>query len=123
MKLPRLLKRADFVRVREAGQSVATRTMIVQVLMQEAQDAQRSQVPALRIGLTASRKVGNAVLRNRARRRLRALAQMILVPKSAELAALHKTVDIVLVARSAVVTAPFPELVENLKSALKRMRI
>ncbi len=120
MKLPHLTKRADFVRVREVGQSVSTRTMIVQVLLQKAQDVPKSQVPAVRVGFTASRKVGNAVMRNRARRRLKAVAEMILTQKAAELSALHKKMDIVLIARSDAITAPFPELVDHLKSALKR---
>src|SRR5205085_871500 len=63
-----------------------------------------SQQPA-RIGFTASRKVGNAVLRNRARRRLRAVA--------AEVLPLHAAPghDYVLIARGETVVRPYPLLV------------
>jgi ribonuclease P protein component len=67
---------------------------------------------AIRIGFTASRKIGNAVARNRARRRLKAAAQSVLplygLPGS----------DYVLVARVATLTRPFADLVCDLKSAL-----
>lgn len=62
-----LPQRADFLRVAAHGRKVARPGFVAQVL-KTAPDA------PLRLGLTASRKVGNAVSRNRARRRLRALA-------------------------------------------------
>ncbi|NTU76644.1 MAG: ribonuclease P protein component, partial [Alphaproteobacteria bacterium] len=58
-----------------------------------------------------------AVERNRARRRLRALAQEIL--------ALHakKEHDYVLIARPATVTRPFTDLRRDLETALKKMGV
>jgi len=72
---------------------------------------------APRIGFTASRKVGIAVARNRARRRLRAAVAEIM-PHCA--APGH---DYVLVARSATLTRPYPALVEDLKTALRRLGV
>lgn len=68
--------------------------------------------PAIRVGFTASRKIGNAVARNRARRRLKAAAQQVLplygLPGN----------DYVLVARRETLTQPFGDLLGDLESAL-----
>ncbi len=67
---------------------------------------------AIRVGFTASRKIGNSVQRNRARRRLKAAAQVLLplygVPGN----------DYVLVARRETLALPFDGLLGDLKSAL-----
>jgi ribonuclease P protein component len=69
--------------------------------------------PATRIGFTATKKIGNAVLRNRAKRRLRALARAVL-PGLA-----RPGWDYVLVARpAATVSRPFTDLLADLASAL-----
>jgi ribonuclease P protein component len=65
-----------------------------------------------RVGFTASRKVGGAVERNRAKRRLRAAAAAIL-PLSA-----REGHDYVLVARAATISRPFAELSRDLGTAL-----
>ena len=67
---------------------------------------------ACRVGFTASRKVGGAVERNRAKRRLRAAAASIL-----PLLGRHGH-DYVLVAKSATLTRPFPALLEDLGKAV-----
>ncbi len=67
-----------------------------------------------RLGFTCSRKLGNAVLRNRARRRLRAAADAVLRPGPAGW-------DFVLVGRAATLDRPFRELVEDLRTALVRI--
>ena len=70
---------------------------------------------APRVGYTASRKVGGAVARNRAKRRLRAAAEEIL---AAEGRAAH---DYVLIARSETVRRPYALLKDDLSRALKRV--
>ena len=70
---------------------------------------------ATRVGFTASRKVGGAVDRNRARRRLKAAAGRI-VPAHAKAG-----FDLVLIARGGTVRRPFQALLNDLNTALKRV--
>lgn len=70
---------------------------------------------ATRIGYTASRKVGGAVLRNRAKRRLRAAAGRVF-PSHAKAG-----FDLVLIARGATPGRPYAALLEDLKTALRRV--
>jgi len=68
--------------------------------------------PGVRVGFTASKKIGNAVLRNRAKRRLRALAREVLAGLA------RPGWDYVLVARpEATVTRPYAELPTDLEAA------
>jgi ribonuclease P protein component len=67
---------------------------------------------AIRLGLTASRKIGGAVERNRAKRRLRAAAEAVLPLYG------RPGNDYVLVARRETLTRPFEGLIGDLKSAL-----
>lgn len=66
-----LRKRADFLAAARARRQ-GTGSMLVQ-----GRD-RRDGDPAIRVGFTCSKKVGNAVARNRAKRRLRALARELL---------------------------------------------
>ena len=66
-------------------------------------------------GITASRRVGGAVARNRVKRRLRAAAAKILVAQGA---VGH---DYVLIGRQATLTRPFPALLSDLSEAMRRV--
>ena len=103
--LARLKKRADFLRAARGIRRVTPGVTLEMCAMAEGTEG-------IRVGFTASRKVGGAVERNRARRRLRAAAQAVLplygLPGN----------DYVLVARRETVTRPFEGLVSDLKSAL-----
>ncbi|HZS84297.1 MAG TPA: ribonuclease P protein component [Stellaceae bacterium] len=111
--IARLTRRAEFLKVAAAGRRWAAPGLVLQVL--------RSGVVAsgkpIRLGFTASRKVGIAVLRNRARRRLRAAAAEVM-PRHA--APGH---DYVLIARAATPSRPYSALVEDLCTALRRLGV
>jgi ribonuclease P protein component len=104
----RLRHRADFLRVAAGRWKYATPGLVVQ--MRPREDMPESS--AVRVGFTVTRKVGSAVVRNRARRRLREAARVAL-PQAA-----LPGCDYVLIARAGTVGRPYPELVGDLKSAL-----
>ena len=107
--MKRLQKRADFLRaargIRRVEGAVTLETCPT--------PPDETETGALRIGFTASKKIGNAVVRNRAKRRLRAAASQLL-PLLGR--AGH---DYVLIARGTAVARPFPALLSDITTALK----
>lgn len=112
----RLTRRPEFLSVAASRRKCATQGLILQARAHDT-PAPSPAPPgvALRYGLTASRKVGNAVARNRARRRLRAAV--------AELFGTHAAPghDYVLVARTATIARPWPDLKSDIEHALRRL--
>ena len=104
-----LKKRPDFLRVAK-GRRWHGSGMVVQYAARVVPDERTG------IGFTASRKVGGAVVRNRAKRRLRAVVQE-LVPEMAP-----GGLDLVLIARPQTATLPFGVLREDLTQALAKIR-
>ena len=76
----RLKTRRQFLRVAGAKRKWAAPGIVLQAAPQPPAD--RGETGGQRYGLTVSKRVGNAVTRNRARRRLRAVAEEIL-PRTA----------------------------------------
>jgi len=109
-KLQTLRKRADFLAVASSGKKWVAPGFILQI------GVEHPPTPTIRYGLTASRKIGNAVIRNRARRRLRALAAEILAHALPE----H---DYVLIARPTTPACAFADLRQDLTKGMKRMKI
>ena len=69
--------------------------------------------PRIRVGFTCSKKVGNAVARNRAKRRLREIARLVLPQHGAP------GHDYVLIGRAGVTaTRPFEQMLDDLRKAL-----
>src|SRR5262245_50116762 len=107
----RLKRRPDFLRVAGGRRRWVAPGLILQALGR-AVDGKTTDEDPPRIGFTASAKVGGAVVRNRARRRLRAAAQAVM-PSHAR--AGH---DYVLIARAGTVTRPFAALIGDLEDGL-----
>lgn len=99
---------SDFQRLARSGKKWATPAFIMQALKAE-------NGGEFRLGLTASRKVGNAVVRNRAKRRLREMVREFLVHKS-----LHGF-EIVLIARQAAVNYNFSRMKEDFSASLVKL--
>ena len=108
----RLRKRADFLRVAASGRKWAAPGVIVQADRMPPEDALAIDV---RVGFTVTRKVGGSVIRNRARRRLRAAAT------AAMAAGGYAGFDVVLIGRAATLTRPFPALVGDVAAALRKL--
>lgn len=110
MKLPGLdiiKTRADFLSTARA------RRVHTPAFTLQARD--RGDRGPIRVGLTCSRKVGNAVARNRARRRLREAARLVLPDAG------RPGFDYVLVGRrDATASRPFDSLCADLRRALEK---
>jgi ribonuclease P protein component len=111
----RLRRRPDFLRVAAGRRKWVAPGLILQALRQHDADPGTGQWAPARVGFTASAKVGGAVVRNRARRRLRAAAAAVL-PHHARPA--H---DYVLIARAGTLTRRFSDLIADLEGGLKRL--
>ena len=70
----------------------------------------------MRLGITVTKKIGNSVVRNRMKRRFRALAAELL-PESGLPGADH-----VLIGRAGGIERPFDQLADELRAALKKLR-
>jgi ribonuclease P protein component len=105
-----LRKRDEFLAIAKEGRKWVAPGLILQMGA-----VRENETPSIRYGLTASRKVGMAVTRNRARRRLRALAVEILPPHAAS------GRDYVLIARAATITRDFADLRQDLAMALQKL--
>ena len=109
-----LKARADFLGV-SSGRKAALPGLLLQMRPCPQAVLDLHGKPFLRVGYTASRKVGIAVARNRAKRRLRAAARAVL-PRLGK--PFH---DYVLVGRAETVRRPYALLLDDLETALKRV--
>jgi ribonuclease P protein component len=71
-----------------------------------------------RLGIVASRKVGGAVQRNRAKRRLREIFRQCAARDDGA----GRALDVVVIAKTAVIDAPFAEVTADFQTALRRLR-
>jgi ribonuclease P protein component len=111
--IARLPARRDFLRVQAAGRKQVTPGFILQMSpLPEGMGVERKP----RVGFTTSKKVGNAVARNRARRRLRALAREVLAPLAAP------GFDFVLIGRQGTLERDYAAMARDLKNALRRLQ-
>ncbi len=105
----RLTNRRDFLRLRARGNKQVMDGFILQA------DLNPDNVRVCRTGYTASKKIGNAVQRNRARRRLRALVRELMCDSG------RPGTDYVVIARASVLRADFARLRADFQMALVRL--
>jgi ribonuclease P protein component len=108
-----LKTRKDFVAA--ARVPYQARPGVVVQARQRTEDLGEDESAAIRLGFTATKKIGNAVTRNRAKRRLREAARL-LVPQHG--LGGH---DYVFIARAATPDQPWQGLLDDVKAALIRL--
>ncbi len=110
-KQPKTLKkRREFLKISASGERFVTKGFILQI-----GEKQKNLTNSTSFGYTTSKKVGNAVERNRVRRQLREIARLVLANK------IEDGRDFVLVGRRNALDLPFSKLVKDALWALKKM--
>ena len=108
--LATMTKRADFIRASKSVRK-ATKGLVLQARKRSATE---TTPELIRVGYTCSKKVGNAVKRNRAKRRLRAIVREVLPTLG------RSGWDYVLIGRAiSTIDRPYTELVGDLTHALQ----
>ena len=105
-------KRADFVNLSKKGVASPQKGLVLQAIS----SIDKSNNKFIRFGVTATKKIGNAVVRNKCKRKLRALAKEVLVLYAKE------NSDYVLIARKATFERNISLLKSDLINALKEIK-
>ena len=103
----RLKRRAEFLRAASVGRKAAIGGVVLQAL-------KRPDDEPARLGFTVTKKIGNAVVRNRTRRRLKEAARLVLRDQVVIGA------DLVLIGRESTRTREFRALQDDIRKALHR---
>lgn len=112
--LSRLKKRRDFLRISEKSWRFVTHSFIIQMAPQEISKGSQKEKKEPRIGFTVTKRVGGAVLRNRARRRLKsAVFEMKNIFSSCY--------DYVIIARQESLTDCFLDIKKNISYSVSRL--
>ena len=127
----RLKRRREFLLVARAGRKWAAPGLVLQMLDRytvrntnasdhsDKHTSSRTGDPInendIRVGFTVTRKVGGAVIRNRARRRLRAAVETVMPTHAAP------GRDYVVIGRARTNARPFSDLVGDLETALRKL--
>lgn len=113
----RILKSADYKRIQNGGHKAITKTHLIFALKRKDEEGEKSNLDKPRVGFTVSRKAGQAVVRNRIRRRLKEAARTAIGPA-------HDVdhVDFVIVGRNACFLAKYSEIVADMEKGLNYLR-
>ena len=103
----RLKRRAEFLRVASSGKKAATGGVVLQAMS-------RQDTEPARLGFTVTKKVGNAVIRNRTKRRLKEAVRLLLAKRAVV------GVDLVVIGRNSTRRRNFIALQGDIGRALDR---
>lgn len=107
-KIISLCKNYEFQRLYRKGSSAVRGTLVMY--------AAKGRKNQIRLGITAGKKIGGAVCRNRAKRRIRELFRITQ-------AEISSGTDICIVARGRILDAPYDKLVKDFRGALKELNL
>ncbi|TCS65005.1 ribonuclease P protein component [Varunaivibrio sulfuroxidans] len=113
--LARLKRRSEFLRVAKTHQKWVASGLVLQVRRYGRSERAATGGAVLRVGFTVSKKVGNAVERNRVRRRLRVAAQTVIGVHGAP------GRDFVVIGRKNALKRSFAALLKDMETALKKL--
>ncbi|OAB47500.1 ribonuclease P protein component [Paenibacillus antarcticus] len=102
----RLRNRADFSRVYRHGRSFANHQFVVYWF-------RKKEVEQFRVGISVSKKVGNAVVRNRMRRMLKEIVRHHDVE-------LIEHIDLVFIVRKGAITMPYKDMERSVLHVLRK---
>ncbi|MBP2002358.1 ribonuclease P protein component [Paenibacillus shirakamiensis] len=102
----RLRNRADFGRVYRYGKSFANRQLVVYWSV-------KHDIEHFRLGISVSKKIGNAVVRNRMRRLIKEIVRL-------HKAEIREHVDIIFIVRKGAITMEYKELEKSVLHALRK---
>lgn len=105
----RLKRRSDFRRVFRGGTSVANRQFVLYTF-------KRADEGVPRVGISISRKVGKAVVRNRIKRLIKEIVRQWMDH-------IHPQTDLILIVRNPVVGLSYIEMESSLRHVMKRANV
>lgn len=105
----RLRDRADFTRVYRYGRSFANHQLVLYVF-------NRPQVDKFRVGVSASKKIGNAVMRNRMRRMIKEIVRL-----QSDRVVDH--VDLIFIVRKGATTMNYEQLSKSVHHVLRKASV
>ena len=108
----RMVRRSQYLRVARARKYIVSKGLILQFEIKDPNEGGNKH----RVGFTASKKVGNAVVRNRARRRLKSVVNDVLTSSE------EQPLDLVLIGRASTLKRSYDELLSDFRFALKSAR-
>jgi len=107
-KIISLCRNSEFQRLYRRGKSAVRPTLVMY--------AGKGRKEQIRLGITVGKKIGGAVCRNRAKRRIRELFRLTQTE-------IKRGNDICIVARGRILTAPYDKLCKDFKSALAELEM
>jgi ribonuclease P protein component len=105
----RIKKRRDFVAAASKGNKVVATTLVLQGFAPP-----EAATNTLRVGFTVTKKVGNAVVRNRIRRRLKAAASQLFAENG------RSGWDYVVIGRARALDESFDIILRDLRYAIRK---